>query len=313
MKRYVFFLLSTLSYLTPNILVAQGCSDSGFCTMGALKPDQQFTRKVTIRLNSVELTQHFGLTKYNDHIHSTFLDANIGIGMKTNLHLRLPAYTRIEGNMPTTSGWGDFFFNLSRRVITADNYQIHISMGAKIYTSQPDKRSNDGLPMPLYQQTSYGSNDVNGGITFINRKWMLSVGYQRALNQIRNEFTSEKWIGHSLYNVVKVYDRSSGLERGDDLMFRVERNFRLSRFNFYVGTLNLWKITPDKTLNEMGMLTPVDGSQGLAVNFLFGGGYQFNSQMGIRLLTSFKLKERDTNPDGLSRNFIAQLSYIVRF
>ncbi len=108
--------------------------------------------------------------------------------------------------MPTTSGWGDLFLNLSRRVIATDQYQIHLSLGAKIYTSQPDKRSSDGLPMPLYQQTTYGSNDLNGGITFLNRQWMFSLGYQRALNQIRNEFTTEQWVGHSLYDVVKVYD-----------------------------------------------------------------------------------------------------------
>lgn len=305
----VFFFLLT----SHRLLLGQGCSDSGFCTMGALKPDQPFSKKVAIRLNSVEITQHFGLTKYNDRIHSTFVDANISIGSKTNFHARLPAYTIIEGNMPTTTGWGDLFINLSRRIVATDQHQIHFSLGAKIYTSQPDKRSSDGLPMPLYQQTTYGSNDLNGGITFINRQWMFSLGYQRALNQIRNEFTTEQWVGHSLYDVVKVYDRSSGLQRGDDLMFRAERNFRLSRFNFYIGTLNLWRVTQDKTLNESGQLTSVEGSQGLASNLLLGGGYQFNSRSGVRLLTSTRLKERDANPDGLSRDFIVQLSYIVRF
>jgi len=310
----LYILLSVCFLLSSHYsLLGQGCSDSGFCTMGALKPDQPFPKKATIRLKSVELTQHFGLTKYNDHVYSTFVDANINIGSKTNFHVRLPAYTIIEGRMPTTSGWGDLFLNLSRRVIATDQYQIHVTLGAKIYTSLPDKRSSDGLPMPLYLQTTYGSNDLNGGITFLNRQWMFSLGYQRALNQIRNEFTTEQWIGHSLYDVVKVYDQSSGLQRGDDLMFRAERNFRLSRFNFYVGTLNLWRVTQDKTLNENGQLTPVEGSQGLASNLLLGGGYQFNSRSGVRLLTSTRLKERDANPDGLSRDFIAQLSYIVRF
>lgn len=311
--RRLLILMFVFLLVPKHSLLSQGCSDSGFCTMGALRPDQPFSKKIAIRLNSVELTQHFGLTKYNDHIHSTFVDANFGIGSKTNFHVRLPAYTIIEGKMPTTSGWGDFFFNLSRRVITTDHYQLHLSLGAKIYTSQPDKKSSDGLPMPLYQQTTYGSNDLNGGVTFINRQWMFSMGYQRALNRITNEFTTEQWVGHSLYDVVKLYDRSAGLERGDDLMVRAERNFRLSQFNFYVGILNLWRVTEDKTLNDDGQLSSVDGSQGLASNLLIGGGYQFNSRSGVRLLTSTRLKERKANPDGLSRDFIAQLSYIVRF
>jgi hypothetical protein len=44
-----------------------------------------------------------------------------------------------------------------------------------------------------------------------------------------------------------------------------------------------------------------------------GGGYQWNARMGVRLLVSVKLKERDANPDGLARNFISQIAYIVRF
>lgn len=312
MLRNVIFYFLLIS-LSSTMLLGQGCSDSGFCTMGALKPDQPFPKKAAIRLNSVELTQHFGLTKYNDRIHSTFVDANFNIGSKTNFHVRLPAYTTIRGNMPSTSGWGDLFLNLSRRIINTDQYQIYLSLGGKIYTSQPNKKSSDGLPMPLYQQTTYGTNDLNGGVTFINRQWMFSMGYQRALNPIQNEFTSEQWIGHSLYNTAKAYDASSGLQRGDDLMFRAERNFRLSRLNFYVGSLNLWRVNRDKTLNENGQLTPVEGSQGIASNVLIGGGYQFNTRSGIRLLTSTMLRDRKANPDGLARDFIVQLSYIVRF
>jgi hypothetical protein len=77
--------------------------------------------------------------------------------------------------------------------------------------------------------------------------------------------------------------------------------------------LQLWRLSPDKTVSESGQLVPVAGSDGLAMNLLGGGGYQFNTRMGVRLLVSARLKERDANPDGLSRNFIGQLAYIVRF
>ncbi len=311
-KLSLIFTISFIAFIS-QIAFSQGCSDSGFCTMGALKPDQHFIKKSTIHLNSLEITQHIGHTKYDDWIHSTFLDANFSFGKKTSLQVRLPAYTIITGKMPTTKGWGDLYFNVSRNILAKENYRVYASLGAKIYTSQPDKQSNDGFPMPLYQQTSYGSNDINLGLSVLSRQWMVAIGYQHALNQIKNEFTTQKWLGHSLYEVVKVYDQSSGLVRGDDFMFRVERNFRLSRFNFYAGVLQLWRLTPDKTVSESGQLVPVSGSDGLAMNLLGGGGYQFNTRMGVRLLVSARLKERDANPDGLSRNFIGQLAYIVRF
>ncbi len=268
---------------------------------------------MAVHLNSVELTQHIGHTQYNDWIHSTFLDANLSFGKKTTVQVRLPAYTIILGQMPISKGWGDLFLNVSQKVVVNDAYQINLTVGAKIYTSRADKQTSDGKPMPMYQQTSYGSNDLNAGFSLMTRKWQLAMGYQHALNKIGNNFTLQNWIGSPLYNTVQRYDQSAGLERGNDLMLRVERNFRLSRFNFYLSILNLWRVTADKTLDENGNLQEVKGSKGLAINFVTGGGYQFNTRMGIRLLVSVKLKERDANPDGLSRNFIGQLAYIVRF
>jgi hypothetical protein len=293
--------------------LAQGCSDSGFCTMGAMKPDQYFSNRVHIRLNSVELTQHLGYTKYGDIIHSTFFDANIGITQKTNLQVRFPAYTIITGSMPTTRGWGDVFLNLSQRIFSTDNYQLNITAGAKLLLSNFDNKSHDGLSMPLYQQTSYGSNDINLGASYLSKKWLIAAGYQHAINQISNRFSPAQWEGHTLYNVVKVYDTSAGLVRGDDVMLRIERNFRLSRVNLYAGALQLWRLNKDRVISEDGTLAPVQESSGLAINLLLGGGYQFNTRTAIRLVTSIKLKERDSNPDGLSRDFISQITYLVRF
>lgn len=291
----------------------QGCSDSGFCTMGAFKPDQPYLKKFNVRLNSVELTQHLGHTKYGDWIHATFLDATVGFSNRTSLQVRLPSYAIIVGNMPTTKGWGDLFLNVSHAVVVRENYRLSITAGAKIYTSRPDKKSEEGIAMPLYQQTTVGSNDLSIGGSLITRKWLFAVGYQHALNRTKNNFNHEDWQGHELENVVVVYDPSAGLERGDDIMARVERNFRLSRFNFYLGGLGLFRIKADKTLNQSGELAKVAGSTGLALNAVTGAGYQFNTRMGIRLLLAFKVKEREANPDGLSRDFVSQVAYIVRF
>lgn len=314
MKKISTALLSLLFLVhATSLAIAQGCSDSGFCSMGAFRPDQHYVQKLSVRLNSVELTQHLGHSRQGDWIHSTFLDASIAIGKRTSVQCRLPAYTIIVGNMPSTKGWGDVFFNVTHSVLVRDHYQVNVTAGAKMYTSVPDKSSSNGDQMPLYQQTTYGSNDLSVGASLLSRGWLLAVGYQRALNVVRNKFSPEAWQGDPLYEVVKQYDPSNGLRRGNDVMFRVERNFRLARYNFYGGFLNLWRVTRDRIVDENGAVSVVEGSDGLAVNFITGGGYQFNAQMGIRVLVSFNLKERDANPDGLSRDFISQLAYIVRF
>jgi hypothetical protein len=306
--------LFLISISAVSTTFAQGCSDSGFCTMGALRPDQIYPRKLNFRINSVELTQHIGHTKFGDWIHSTFLDANIGITRKTNLQFRLPAYTIIEGRMPTTRGWGDIFFSLSQNLLFKEKFQINATLGGKIYNKWSDnKKSDDGRSMPMYQQTSFGTNDLIIGLSISSNKWLVATGYQRALNTLANQFRPEDWTETSMSEIVEVYPTSAGLQRGDDMMFRVERNFRFSRLSFYTGILNLVRLTKDKTLDTSGNLVSVNGTRGLATNFLAGVRYRFNTHHSVKALWSVKLKERDVNPDGLARDFVGQVAYEIRF
>lgn len=288
---------------------AQGCSDSGFCTMGALRPDQPYSERVKIKLHSIEITQHLGTTKYGDWIHASFVDANFTIGKKNSFQLRAPAYMVIEGNMPTVRGWGDTYLSLTRQIISTDRLQVSGTIGGKIYTTA----TRIDNAMPMYHQTTQGSNDLMLGVSLMSKKWMVAIGYQRPLNATRNAFHPTQFAGTKMEEMVKKFAPSVGLLRGDDIAVRVERNFRLARWNFFVGALNLIRVTADQTLDSDGKLQPVNETQGLASNLLAGVGYQFNIHNGIRLLMAGKLTERAQNPDGLSRNFVAQLAYVVRF
>ncbi|HEY8934158.1 MAG TPA: hypothetical protein VIM65_03025, partial [Cyclobacteriaceae bacterium] len=52
----------TLLILVIALLKAQsqGCSDAGFCTMGAMKPDQPFNKKIEFKLRSMEVSFYRG-------------------------------------------------------------------------------------------------------------------------------------------------------------------------------------------------------------------------------------------------------------
>lgn len=308
---YTMFLLFISA---TSLTFGQGCSDSGFCTMGALRPDQIYPRKLNFRINSVELTYHIGHTTFGDWVHSTFVDTNIGITKRTNLQLRLPAYTIVQGNMPTTRGWGDIFFSLSQNILFKEKFQVNATLGGKIYNKwSADKKSSDGHSMPMYQQTSYGTNDLILGVSVSSHKWLFAAGYQHALNKLSNQFRPEDWKETSMADIVAVYPTSAGLQRGDDLMLRLERNFRFSRFSFYIGTLNIFRLTKDKTLATSGKLVSLQGTQGLASNLLAGVRYRFNASHSVKVLWSDKVKERDVNPDGLARDFVGQVAYEIRF
>jgi hypothetical protein len=220
----------------------------------------------------------------------------------------------IEGEMPTTRGWGDIFFSLTQNILVTDNYQVNATIGGKVYNKwSAEKKSPEGLSMPLYQQPSYGSNDIILGLSVSNRNYLFAAGYQRALNGIENQFRPEDWAGTPLGEVVEVYPASAGLQRGDDLMFRAERNFRFSRWSFYTGILNIYRLTKDKTLDNYGRLVSINGTQGLATSLIVGARYRLNVKNSLKLLWSFTALERDVNPDGLNRDFVGQLAYEFRF
>jgi len=296
------------------ISFSQGCSDSGFCTMGAIKPDQIYIPKIRVRINAVELTQHFGYSKYGDQIYSTFMDVNVGLSRNTNVQFRLPAYTSIRGNMPTTTGWGDYFVNLSQTLVSRDRYQVNFTLGARIFNrEQSENRSGEGQSMPLYQQTSLGSDDLIAGVSVLSRKWMIASAYKHPVNRVKNNFHSDQWRENPLYETVQVYTPSAGLLPGADIMFRIERSFRFAQWSFSTGILNIYRINRDEILDGSGNSIPLNGTQGLASNFLTGTRYRFNVHSSVKLLMAFKIRERYLNPDGLSRDFVSQIAYEYRF
>jgi len=216
--------------------------------------------------------------------------------------------------MPTSKGFGDTFLSLTHSLVANYDYQINATVGAKIYNRwTEEKKSEEGLSMPLYQQPTFGSDDVIVGISLAKPSFLLAVGYQRSLNRIRNRFRPEEWEGTSFEKIANGYTTSAGLERGDDLMLRMEKNFRFHRLSFYVASLNVFRLTKDKTLNSEGERVAIDNTQGLASNIILGGRYRFNVKNSIKLLWSYNVLQREVNPDGLDRDHVAQLSYEYRF
>src|SRR5690242_4332390 len=80
----IFIVLFALCCLSSTRLRAQGCSDAGFCTMGALKPDQPYNKRIAIRLRSMEISFYRGTTTLTPVIYVATADLNFGINDKTS-------------------------------------------------------------------------------------------------------------------------------------------------------------------------------------------------------------------------------------
>lgn len=309
-------LLTLLASLTGNSW-AQGCSDAGFCTMGAMKPDQPFNKKVPLKLRSMELSFYRGTTTLSPVVYVANLDMSFNIiDNKTFFQVKLP-YQAVKGNFGSTGGMGDISYCLTRNLYSSEEFDIGITLGGKIPSNNSNLKDDKfGLALPMYYQTSLGTYDAIAGISLVNRKWLFATGIQHPFNKNGNQFKWSEWI--PVYEGGPDYVRKNNLcyelKRGTDVMFRAERNFRFSQFNFSIGLLPIWRITKDEILNtNTEERVKLEGTLGMALSGIVTAGYSFNVKSGVRLLAGKKITQRDVNPDGLTREDVMTLSYFYRF
>lgn len=314
MKRISLLLILSLVY---RIAQSQGCSDAGFCTMGAMKPDQPYNKKIALKLRSMEFSFYRGTTTLTPIIYVATADLNFTLNSKNAFQVKLP-YQAIEGRLANTNSIGDISLCFTRSIYSSDAFDLNLSFGSKIPTNKSDKSTN-GLPLPMYYQTSLGTYDVIAGLSLINRKWLFATGIQIPLNQNNNQFVWSDWAGTSEEAYINRYNQAKDLRRGIDVMLRVERNFRFSKFNFSAGLLPIYRIKSDEFTKSgqaansaQERVNPQD-AKGLALSIISTIGYNFNVQSGVKLLMGHKLVQRDVNPDGLTRELVSSFTYFYRF
>ena len=132
-----FVLLSVVN----TTLIGQGCSDAGFCTMGAMKPDQPYNKKVPVRLRSLELSLYRGTTPVSPILYVATLDASFSIiDNKTSVQVKVPFET-VSGNMGDNAGLSDISLCFTRNILSSEKLDVNVSLGTKIPTNDANKYS----------------------------------------------------------------------------------------------------------------------------------------------------------------------------
>lgn len=297
----------------------QGCSDAGFCTMGAMRPDQHKSKFLNLKLNSLEFTQHLGFTKFGDYLLSWIVDADFRVSPKVTIHFKLP-YTYVFNKMPSVHGIGDISLSGTRVFVQKEHLQVAGTFGGKIPTNG-NNLTHDGLPLPSYYQTSLGTYDLVAGVGVNVHSWLFSTGYQMSLNKTKNQFlnfkendvTRNSFEGTEFFDEAIAYANSKELKRKPDVMFRVERNFRVGRVSANVGLLNIYRLANDEVTNFKGERVEILNSKGLTVSGIVGASYRFSAHSAVKVLFGRKLTTKDKSPDGLSREYVNNISYEIRF
>lgn len=318
-SRMLLFLL----LISPFELLAQGCSDAGFCTMGAMKPDQLYSKEAAIKIRSIELNQYRGKTTLTPVVYVTTFDLTVGINTRNFFQIKIP-YQRIDGNLTQRwynkpiSGLGDISLSFTRNLKSTHKYEINASIGTKIPVNNADLEDERGHDLHMYYQTSLGTFDIVAGGAFITKKWLLATGIQiPVIHNNKNNFVYQEWEDYPSWKYITDHDThppGTELRRGTDIMLRAERNFRYSNYSFNIGLLPIFRITPDKSYNPAtGDATAIDETTGMALSALVGASYHFNVNSSLKLMYGRKITNRDFNPDGLTRHAVASISIVHRF
>jgi len=194
-------------------------------------------------------------------------------------------------------------------------------MGSIIPTCDANKTVNNEFtsgqdaPLHMYYQNSLGSFDAIAGVSAISSKWLFATGIQIALTENNNQFDwATGFPDYPSREYIEQYDIGKELKRGIDVMFRVERNWRFTNFNFSLGALPIFRITKDEAiLQGETERSKIDKTTGLALSVLASFAYHLNVNNSVKIIQGVKLVDRDVNPDGLTRNEVLSISYIYKF
>lgn len=297
----------------------QGCSDAGFCTMGAMKPDQNYSKRIAIKLRSLEVNYYRGTSLLTPVITVATIDFNLAVNDRSSLQIKVP-YQSIKGSLGENQGLSDIVLSFTKNLKVTDNWSYNGTLGTKIPTNNSNGTVNNEFtngadaPLHMYYQTSLGSFDAIAGFSMINSKWLFATGIQVALTRNSNKFDWRDFAGYPNESYVREYNEGHDLKRGTDIMLRVERNWRFTNFNFSLGLLPIYRITKDEIADKnTGERFKADGTTGLALSALGSFGYQFDVNNSIKIIRGYKLTDREFNPDGLTRKDVWSVSYVYKF
>ncbi|MFY0686085.1 MAG: hypothetical protein JXQ90_02920 [Cyclobacteriaceae bacterium] len=301
------------------LAVGQGCSDAGFCTMGAMRPDQHYNKRVVLKLRSLEYNYYRGQSTLTPIITAHTLEFNASLLEKNTVQLKVP-YMFVDGSMGKNNGIGDISISMSRNVGQVGNWNIGATVGAKVPTGKSNAQlSSDhtggvNVDMPMYYQITLGSYDLVAGASILNNKWLFATGVQLALTANENYFQWSDWPEYPDQAYIRKYDVGRNLRRGTDIMLRAERNFRFLNWNVSLGLLPIYRITMDEVYNpDTDSRIKREGTTGLALSALGSFGYSFDIRNGIKIIYGHKLMDREVNPDGLTRHAVLSASYQYKF
>ena len=298
----ILFMAIAILFLHNNIL-AQGCSDAGFCTINSFKPNHNDSTPVY--KNQIKTGLFLGKADNNILAYGNYLEYNRTIKDNLGIDIKLTSLGQ-GGNAIGTLGIADLFVTI--------NYQTGKKLkwigGLKVPLTTADKSKNN-LALPMDYQASLGTFDLIFGIGYAIKKLQLVAAIQQPLTQNNNQFISTQYPVNS--NLSR-FQSTNKFIRSGDVLVRISYPLVIKpKLKFTPSLLPIYHLTQDKYTDEFNNQKSISGSDGLTLNGNVYFDYELNNKNTIQINFGMPFIVRPVRPDGLTRSLIGNIEYRVKF
>ena len=308
-----FVLLSML--FVSKISYSQGCSDAGLCSIDGGHGTMDST--VESSGMSVSLSNSVGIGDNSVLINSTGVSFSYSSD-DFSITAGVP-FVITSGDLGSTSGLGDVLLTLGTNLYSDEDISWNATFGGKIATNNADLKNENGLPMPMVNQTSMGTNDLIFLTSLKTGEWQFTTGVQTPLNRNENSFTNdivfEEFSPESedYFENRGIYEPSRKFQRGSDVMLKIEKFFDLNDdLKVMGGILPVYRLENSVYESELtGEDVEIIDSDGLTLNIIGSMNYKVSDISSFKLNLGFPVITRTVRADGLTRAIVATISYSV--
>lgn len=300
--KHVLITLSLLALFT-MVGYAQGCSDAGFCTVNGFKP--QSSDSMRALKEELSLGAFWGSADNSITVYGSYLAYKWQLTKKLGFDVKLTSLAQ-NGNGISTAGLSDVYLNTNYRA----SEQLQFTLGSKI--PFPDGvTTNSKANYPMDYQTSLGSYDLLLGVAYALNKLQLVVALQQPLVHNENQFLASTFPSD---DVLSTFQSTNKFKRSGDVLLRMAYPITLThKLLITPSILPIYHLANDTYTDAFNNEQEIAGSQGLTLNGNLYLDYEINRANSIQLNMGMPFMVRDARPDGLTRSFIANLEYKMRF
>ena len=240
-----------------------------------------------------------------------YIDYGRRLNARWNFHAKITG-TYASGFLGNTFNAGDIFL-VSSFHPKIKNENITFLAAFKIPLTTSNDKNLNGKPLPLDYQSSLGTYDLVGGISYLFKKRIdISAGVQiPVINNNKNSFFTDEYSDTRVNN----FASTNLFERKPDALLRLGYFLPIQKQSISIkpNLLFIYHLGDDNYTNRFNTKQAITGSNGLTLNAGINLVKTFANKNELELIAATPLIVRDVRADGLTRSAVLNIQYKVAF